>query len=101
MRSKRVLALVLVAFVIGAVAEAPAGAAAPTRHQARVWQRACVGPAHGEISPQPALVCVHNGFPMFDSAALGLLRDVCEGRLGGSFVYRSEFPVELAACFFD
>jgi hypothetical protein len=57
--------------------------------------------ATGEISPQPALVCAHRGFPMFTSAALGRLRDTCERDLGGSFVYRSQFPVELAACFFD
>jgi hypothetical protein len=96
---KRVVALVLVAFFVGAIAGAPAGAAVPTRHQARVWQRACVG-ANGEISPQPALVCAHHGFPMFSSASLGRLRDVCERDLGGSFAYRSQFPVELAACFF-
>jgi hypothetical protein len=98
---KRVVALVLMAFVFGAIAEASAGAAGPTRHQARVWQRACEDVAHGAISPQPALVCTHDGFPMFAPAALGTLRDVCERRLGGSFVYRSQFPVELAACFFD
>ena len=98
---KRVLALVLVAFFVGATAAGPAGAAGPTRHQAWVWQRACEHAAGGEVSPQPALVCVHHGFPMFGSTALGTLRDVCEARLGGSFVYRSQFPVELAACFFD
>jgi hypothetical protein len=28
-----------------------------------------------------------------------MLRHVCERRLGGDFVYRSQFPTELAACF--
>jgi hypothetical protein len=98
---KRVLALVLVAFAVGAIAAAPVGAAAPTKHQARVWQRACVGPANGEISPQPALVCAHHGFPMFTSAALGTLRNTCQRDIGGRFVYRSQYPVELAACFID
>ena len=29
------------------------------------------------------------------------MQRVCEQALGGTYVRRSEFPVELAACFFD
>jgi hypothetical protein len=88
-----------VALVLGAITGAAAQAAAPSGYQARVWQRACLR-AQGQVSPQKALVCTHSGFPMWRSASLDRLRQVCEGRLGGSFVYRSQYPTELAGCFF-
>jgi hypothetical protein len=88
-----------VALVIGATAVTSAPAATATGNQARVWQRACVR-AEGQVSPQQALVCTHSGFPMWSSGSLDRLRQVCEGRLGGSFVYRSQYPTELGGCFF-
>ena len=99
---KRFLALFAVALVLGAITGAAAQAAKTPRYQAqaRVWQRACLR-AGGQVSPQPALVCTHSGFPMWSSGPLDTLRQVCEGRLGGSFVYRSQYPTELASCFFD
>ena len=88
------------ALVLGAIVGAAAHAATPSRYQARVWQRACTR-AEGQVSQQPALACTHSGVPMWSSRSLDGLRQVCEGRLGGSFVYRSQYPTELASCFFD
>lgn len=98
---KRVVAVAAVALVVGATAAVPTQAAVRTDHKARIWQRACERRANGEVSPQPALVCVHTGFPLFSDADLELLRHVCVDRLGGTFQYRSEFPVELALCSLD
>jgi hypothetical protein len=64
-----------------------------------IWQRVCEDAAGGELSPQEALVCVRTG-SVWSSADLVLLQRVCQDALGGTFVRRSEFPVELAACFF-
>jgi hypothetical protein len=97
---KRLLAVAGLALAVGA---SPASAQEPTQHQRRVWDRACVA-AGGEVSPQIALVCVHFGFPTWSEdrpGGLTLLRNVCENALGGEFVRRSEFPTELAACFFE
>jgi hypothetical protein len=94
---KRLLALLAGALVLAASA-VPAEAAGPTTRQARIWQRACEQGANGRVSPQPALVCTHSGFPTFTDAALQRLRGTCERRLGGTFQYRSEYPVELALC---
>ena len=96
---KGFLTLFAVALLLGAITGASAQAASATRSQARVWQRACTR-AEGQLSQQPALVCTHSGFPMWSSGSLARLRQVCEGRLGGSFAYRSQYPTELAGCFF-
>ena len=68
-----------------------------------MWQVVC-GAVNGEVSPQPALVCTHNGTPVWNDdfpGALIVLQRVCEDMFGGSFVYRSEYPTELASCFVD
>lgn len=79
-------------------ADQAARASAP---QQVLWQHACEDAAKGTVSPQAALVCVHFGFPEWGDGARTVLQRVCEQALGGTYVRRSEFPVELAACFFD
>jgi hypothetical protein len=64
-----------------------------------VWEQVCENAAGGELSPQPALVCV-NTEPWSRGAEV-VLQHVCEHALGGAFVQRSEFPDLLAGCFFD
>jgi hypothetical protein len=98
---KRVLMTLLAAALVGG-AIAGSAQAAP-KDPVRVWERACSS-AGGEISPQPALVCVHHGSPIWSEdhpGGLVKLQHVCEGALGGEFVYRSEYPTELAGCFFS
>jgi hypothetical protein len=80
---------------------APSEASTAAPSASLLWQRVCESAAGGTISLQPALVCVHVGFPQWGVGALTLLEHVCEDALGGTYVRRSEFPVELAACFFD
>jgi hypothetical protein len=100
---KRFLALLAPALVVGAIAAGPAQAADPTTEQTLVWQFVCEA-VNGEVSPQPALVCTHQGLPIWNDdvpGALVVLQRICERGFGGSFTYRSEYPTELAACFFD
>jgi hypothetical protein len=97
---KKLIAAVVVTLALGAT---PAPAQEPTDHQRQIWNRACVA-AGGQVSPQVALVCVHFGFPTWSDDRPGgqiLLRHLCENALGGTYVRRSEFPVELNACFFE
>ena len=91
-------ATMVVALTIGT---ASADAAVSPAQQRIVWQHACEDAARSSVSPQEALVCTHSGFPVWSGGALTLLERVCEGALGGTYVRRSEHPVELAACFFD
>jgi len=92
-----------IAMTIGAILVGTSSVAAsvPTTQQRVVWQHACESGAKGTLSDQEALVCVHEGFPIWSDGALTLLQHVCEDALGGTYVRRSEFPTELAACFFD
>lgn len=94
-------ALVLVAAIAAAgVSPSAALAAVPEAHQQAVWQHVCENVAQGTVSPQEALVCVHSGFPMWPDRTLEKVQRMCERPLGGTYEYRSEFPIELAACFF-
>jgi hypothetical protein len=77
-----------------------AQAAPPPAQQRALWQHVCEDAAGGVLSPQEALVCVHSG-SVWGDAEQNVLQHVCEGALRGTYVRRSEFPVELAACFFD
>jgi hypothetical protein len=97
---KRFLSVVTAALILGALAGTTAQASVRPAQRTQIWEKVCEA-AGGELSPQEALVCVHSGFPMFSSGDLSMLRRTCEHALGGDFVYRSEFPVELGACFFD
>ena len=76
-------------------------ASLPASQQRALWQHACEDAAKGTLTDQEALVCVHEGFPQWSDGALTVLQRVCEQALGGTYVRRSEFPVELAACFFE
>ena len=78
-----------------------AQAAMPPAKRTVFWQQVCEDAAKGELSPQPALVCTHSGFPIWAPHVVALLGHICEDALGGTFVYRSQFPLELAACFLD
>jgi hypothetical protein len=93
-------ALVLVAAMAVSGASASAvHAAVPDAQQQVIWQHTCEDVAQGTVSPQEALVCVHTGFPQWVDHVLAVVQRICEQPLGGTFVYRSEFPTELAACF--
>ena len=93
-----VVALVAVGFSAGF---SGVQSAAPAETQRGVYQHVCEGAADGSLSDQEALVCTHSGFPQWGNADLRLLARVCDRVLGGTFVYRSEFPTEFAACFFN
>ena len=98
----RLVASALLAICL--VVSVPASAAAsgmPSPLKRMVWSIACEHVAKGTMSPQVALVCVHTGFPMWDARSLKVLHVVCERVLQGTYEYRSEYPSELAACFFD
>jgi hypothetical protein len=75
--------------------------AVPLETQRVVYQHVCESAAGGTLSDQVALVCSHTGTPQWEDAKLALLERVCERALGGTFEYRSQFPTEFAACFFD
>jgi hypothetical protein len=91
---KRLIAVGALMLTLSVVASAQASVpSSQTRH---VYQKACKA-AGGELSDQVALVCVRFGDPNLNT---DLLRHVCEEGLGGTFVFRSEFPVVLGACFF-
>jgi hypothetical protein len=101
-RLSRLVASALLAICL--VASVPATAAAsgnPTRLQRLVWNVACEYVAKGTVSPQVALVCVHSGFPMWEARSLKVLQVLCERGLHGTYDYRSEYPSEFAACFFN
>lgn len=101
-RLSRLVASALVAVCLVVTVPAPTAAAAdPSRLQRVVWNAVCVYVAKGEVSPQVALVCAHHGVPIWETRSLKVLQVVCERFLHGSYVYRSEYPTELAACFFD
>lgn len=95
--------LAAIALTLGAITAGTSTvvAAVPASHQRAVWQHACEDAANGTLSDQDALVCVHEGFPVWSDSALTLLERICERALGGTYVRRSEFPVELAACFLE
>ena len=101
----RITTCLIVLVTVGVAALGPSAAAArasvPSTRQALVWQQVCEHAAKGQVSPQPALACTHSGFPMWSERTLALLQHVCEKSFDGTFVYRSEFPVELATCFVD
>jgi hypothetical protein len=103
MRSLRMLlcVLVLVVAATAGISASPARAAVPGAQQTLVWGQFCEHVAQGTVSEQEALVCVRFGFPQWDVRVLAFLETVCQRSLGGTFVYRSEYPVELAACFFE
>ena len=84
-----VVALIALGFSAGS---SVVRASVSTEHQRVVYQHVCEDAAEGTLSDQEALVCTHSGFPQWER--------VCHHALGGSFVYRSEFPTEFAACFF-
>jgi len=92
-----VVALVALGFSAGS---SVVRAAVPTEHQRVVYQHVCEDAGEGTLSDQAALVCTHTGFPQWKAADLNLLERVCHQALRGTFVYRSEFPTEFAACFF-
>jgi hypothetical protein len=92
-----VVALIALGFSAGS---SVVRASVSTEHQRVVYQHVCEDAAEGTLSDQEALVCTHSGFPQWEDADLDLLERVCHHALGGSFVYRSEFPTEFAACFF-
>jgi hypothetical protein len=98
---KRFLALVAGALVVAAIAAVPAGASRRETGRALAWQRVCENVAKGEVSQQPALVCIHRALPVWSSDTVARLQQFCQLRLGGTFVYRAELPAELGACFFD
>jgi hypothetical protein len=93
-----VVALVALGFSAGS---SGARAAVPTQTQRALYQHVCEHAAEGTLSDQEALVCTHSGFPQWKGADLRLLERVCDRVLGGTFVYRSEFPTEFGACFFN
>ena len=81
------------ALTIGAIVMGTSSVAAsvPTAQQRMVWQHVCENGAKGALSDQEALVCVHEGFPVWSDGALTVLRRVCEGALGGTYVRRSSW----------
>ncbi len=101
---KRVLRLiasgVLAISRVSVFAGPAAGASRPTKIDRLIWNVACVHIARGTVSPQVALVCTHSGFPMWEAKRLAVLETICERALRGDYVYRSQYPTELAACFF-
>jgi hypothetical protein len=97
---RTVLMSLACAAVVAGSTGAAAQAAPPLEQQRALWQHVCEDAAGGVVSPQEALVCVHSG-SVWGDAEQNVLQRVCEGALGGTYVRRSEFPVELAACFFD
>jgi hypothetical protein len=93
-------ALVLIAaMAVSGVSASAVQAAVPDAQQQVIWQHTCEDVAQGTVSPQEALVCVHTGFPQWVDHVLAVVQRICESPLGGTFVYRSEYPTELAACF--
>jgi hypothetical protein len=102
---RRFMALFSALMLVGLLFAAGPGpsvvrAAVPSDSQRVVYQRVCEA-AEGTLSDQAALVCTHSDFPQWRDKELDRLERVCERALGGTYVYRSEFPTELAACFFD
>jgi hypothetical protein len=93
-------AIALAALGVAAQASVVQGAV-PVETQRAVYQHVCESAAGGTLSDQVALVCTHTGTPQWEEAKLGLLERVCEHALGGTFEYRSQFPTEFAACFFE
>jgi hypothetical protein len=93
-----VVALVALGFSAGS---SVVRAAVPPQTQRVLYQHVCQHAAEGTLSDQEALVCTHSGVPQWKDADLALLERVCDRVLGGAFVYRSEFPTEFAACFFN
>jgi len=102
-RIRVLLSAVLLVVAIGAagVSPTPAQAAVPEAQRADLWQHACVDVAQGTVSDQDALVCVHSGLPQWVDHVLTVVQRICERPMGGTFEYRSGFPIELAACFFE
>jgi hypothetical protein len=104
MRISRPIALAVVALCLAAsvpVAAAPGTPPMPAAAARILWDNVCVNAAGGTVSPQVALVCTHRDFPMWSDRSLMVLENVCVAALKGDFVYRSEYPTEYAACFFD
>jgi hypothetical protein len=64
-----------------------------------LWNRVCVTAAGGAVQTQEVLVCIHVGFPIWGATQQLILKHVCESALHGTYVRRSEFPVEYAVCF--
>ena len=100
---RRIVGAAVVAFLAVAVSAgfSEVHGAVPTETQRGVYRHVCENAAGGTLSDQAALVCTHSGFPQWENADLRLLERVCDRVLGGEFVYRSEFPTEFAACFFN
>jgi hypothetical protein len=94
---RRLVTPLAAALVGGALAASPAQAG--PKDPVDFWARAC-STAQGEISGP--LRCVHHDFPVWSDdhpGGLVKLQHVCEGALGGTFFYRSEYPIEIALCF--
>jgi hypothetical protein len=100
-RRARIAACIATIGLVATVGTSMVAASVPTSQQRAIWQQVCENAAKGTLSDQETLVCVHQGFPVWSDSALRLLERVCEGALGGTYVRRSEFPVELAVCFLD
>jgi hypothetical protein len=88
----------LLALALVGGAAAPTIAKMPEGHQRHAWQRACERAA-GTLSDQPALVCDHVSETPWDDTTVRKLVRYCERALGGDAVHRSQFPLELVACF--
>jgi hypothetical protein len=99
-RRAGIAATALAIGTIFSVGPSTLAAGVPTAQQRTLWQHVCEDAAKGTLSDQESLVCVHEGFPQWSDGARTSLQRVCEQALGGTYVRRSEFPVELAACFF-
>jgi hypothetical protein len=102
-RIRALFPAILLTAAIGAAGAIPSAARAgvPEAQQQVVWQHICENLAEGTVSPQEALVCVHSGFPVWPDRTLVKVERICERPLGGTYEYRSEFPTEFAACFFE
>lgn len=100
-RRKFGMAAVVALVALGLSAGSSVVRADPTESQRALYDQVCEHAAGGTLSDQDALVCTHSGFPQWKDAKLDLLERVCNRALGGTFVYRSEFPTEFAACFFN